>query len=498
MAAVPEQGRLEEQPLPRLLLELHRGRFGGALRLSRNRVEKRFLFHEGAPVYAESNLASEGLAVQLARQGQLQPTDSQRVQEHARRSGGPEAAALLELQLLSPQELLAALRDQLRLRLVDCFGWPSGEFQVDPESEPPGDSRPLRSDVHALLQEGIEAHWSPERILADLAPRMECYPRPGSRFEAVVKRLERDAALDQLVASLDGARTLWQLLQLGATPRALAAAWVLDASEALTYADTPLEAGARGETEAAEPPVEAEIEIVVQGANAPAVSDPRPASRRGAARAATRRKTGEALRSEILEKFERLAQLDRYELLGVARDADLAAIKRAYHQAAKTYHPDALARSGLHGDMREMANKVFAAIGKAHAVLTDPQRRRDYDAALATPDTDEDASRLVQAETLFRKGEILLRQGNFRGALEFLAPAVELWPQECAYRSALGWALYKKAPPEPEAAQEHLEAASQLDPDDAETWFRLSVVLRAAGDTEAAENASRRASSLQG
>ena len=189
----------------------------------------------------------------------------------------------------------------------------------------------------------------------------------------------------------------------------------------------------------------------------------------------------EALLREIAEKFERLEDLDCYALLGVVPNAEASDIKRAYHQAAKSYHPDALARSGLDAETREKANKVFAEIGKAHALLSDPERRSDYDAVRATRDTDLDANRLAQAETLFRKADILLRQGNFKGALEFLQPAVDLWPEECTYQSALGWALYKKPPSEPEAALEHLERAQRIDPNDAETEFRLGIVRRSLG-----------------
>jgi curved DNA-binding protein CbpA len=487
MTPVPEQGRLEELPLPRLLLMLHRERFSGALTLSRDRVGKRILFQQGLPVFAESNLASESLGVQLMDAGKLSRADYNRVVRHIDERRCKEGTALLALGVLEPKELFLALKDQLRTRIVECFGWPHGSFFVDPGQETAAEAQPFRTDLYALLQEGLETHWSSDRILQDLSPRMEEYPSRSKAFDQVAERLRRDPAVEALLEAFDGSRTLWRAVQVAHTPRALAAAWVLDAADALAYHDAP------GRADVAAVP-EREVEIVVAASadpqgrrarNAPDAREPRELDPRAA-----------ALMREIRERHEALDSLDHYQLLGVARDAPQDAVRRAYLQAAKTYHPDALARAGLDAQMRELANRVFAAISRAHAVLSDPKRRRDYDAVQGTRDTDLDANRLAQAETNYRKAEILVRQGNFRGALDYLRSAVDLWPEECAYQSALGWTLYKKAPSEPEAAREHLERAARLDPDDGVTQFRLSVVLRALGDESAAETAARRAQNL--
>ena len=136
--------------------------------------------------------------------------------------------------------------------------------------------------------------------------------------------------------------------------------------------------------------------------------------------------------------------------------------------------------------MSDQANKVFAEIGRAYAVLSNVERRREYDASLRGGELGLDAEQIATAETLFRKGEILLRQGNFRGALEFLKPAVDIYPQEADYQNALGWALYKRLPSDPAAARTHLEAALELASEDATVHFRLSVVLRALGEADEA------------
>lgn len=63
---------------------------------------------------------------------------------------------------------------------------------------------------------------------------------------------------------------------------------------------------------------------------------------------------------------------DYYEVLGVGRDADAATLKKAYRQIAKKYHPDMNP-----GDAE--AEKKFKEASEAYAVLSDSDKRRQYD-----------------------------------------------------------------------------------------------------------------------
>ena len=61
---------------------------------------------------------------------------------------------------------------------------------------------------------------------------------------------------------------------------------------------------------------------------------------------------------------------DYYEVLGIGKDADEAAIKKAYRVLAKKYHPDMNP-----GDAE--AEKKFKEASEAYAVLSDPEKRRN-------------------------------------------------------------------------------------------------------------------------
>lgn len=63
---------------------------------------------------------------------------------------------------------------------------------------------------------------------------------------------------------------------------------------------------------------------------------------------------------------------DYYEVLGVDRGADDATIKKAYRTLAKKYHPDM-------NPGNEENEKKFKEASEAYAVLSDPEKRRQYD-----------------------------------------------------------------------------------------------------------------------
>ena len=63
---------------------------------------------------------------------------------------------------------------------------------------------------------------------------------------------------------------------------------------------------------------------------------------------------------------------DYYEVLGLTKGADAAAIKKAYRKLAKKYHPDMNP-----GDAE--AEKKFKEVTEAYTVLSDPEKKKLYD-----------------------------------------------------------------------------------------------------------------------
>ncbi len=66
-----------------------------------------------------------------------------------------------------------------------------------------------------------------------------------------------------------------------------------------------------------------------------------------------------------------MAKRDYYEILGVPRDADPEAIKKAYRKLALKYHPDR--------NKETDAAERFKEATEAYSVLSDPEKRKVYD-----------------------------------------------------------------------------------------------------------------------
>jgi len=63
-----------------------------------------------------------------------------------------------------------------------------------------------------------------------------------------------------------------------------------------------------------------------------------------------------------------------YDTLGVGRDASQAEIRRAYLRLSKMYHPDSSGRDDTH--------EKFSRVNSAYRILSDAEKRGDYDAML--------------------------------------------------------------------------------------------------------------------
>ena len=101
-----------------------------------------------------------------------------------------------------------------------------------------------------------------------------------------------------------------------------------------------------------------------------------------------------------------MAEKDYYKMLGVDKNASQADIKKAYRKLAMKYHPD-------HSKGDKAAEEKFKSISEAYAVLSDKEKREQYDTYGSA-----DFQQRFSQEDIFRNFDIsdILREFGFGGA----------------------------------------------------------------------------------
>jgi len=114
----------------------------------------------------------------------------------------------------------------------------------------------------------------------------------------------------------------------------------------------------------------------------------------------------QALQEKIVRTFKRADRLNHYELLGVARDADRAEIRKAYFELSKTFHPDSYYGKHL-GSFKAQMEVIFRKITDAYEALGRQKKREAYDQylerSIAVSAAEEKISRVEErAEAMSR------------------------------------------------------------------------------------------------
>jgi len=104
----------------------------------------------------------------------------------------------------------------------------------------------------------------------------------------------------------------------------------------------------------------------------------------GSAQAASETSLSEDFCVEVRAFAEALPQLDYYEILGIARDAPTGAVRDAFFDRSKRFHPDRYFNKKL-GPYEGLLHEIYKRVVAANEVLRDEQLRRGYDQTLPPP-----------------------------------------------------------------------------------------------------------------
>ena len=138
---------------------------------------------------------------------------------------------------------------------------------------------------------------------------------------------------------------------------------------------------------------------------------------------------------QFLELYERRADLNHYELLGVETQASTDEIRQVFKKLAGELHIDRFLRFDFSDDTLEAMKQLFIEFNKAYQVLIDDTQRQEYDLELKLANDSDgesvasgkrDLGQLLQAEQLVREAINFVKMGKVDLAEQRVNDALEI------------------------------------------------------------------------
>lgn len=202
--------------LPQLLAAFANTRETGELGLQRGQVKKIVYFEGGAPVFALSNLVADRLGQFLVRAGKIDAATLTRAADEAARTQQRTGDLLIQMGLLTEQDRLYYVGQQIKSILYSLFSWEDGIYQMSFNAR--ARKERIKLDIHpaTLVMRGVKKLYKPERLRRLLAEADRLLPSQDPLF--ALSDVELAPWEAQLVSRCDGARTVAELVSAAGRP----------------------------------------------------------------------------------------------------------------------------------------------------------------------------------------------------------------------------------------------------------------------------------------
>jgi CheY-like chemotaxis protein/curved DNA-binding protein CbpA len=461
-------GSLNDLPLPALLHHLHGLRASGVLHLANGKKRKWLLLREGCPRAVRSNLINECLGNYLVRYGKISQSA---FAESLRRTkpGRLQGEILVAMEIMSEDEIAAALRAQADEKFFEAFSWKSGTYRFERGGDlERANSLGLDRSPANLILRGVRER-SPMKLIEDyLSSHADCFLAPAESPFYQFQEVDLDSKHEELLTSLDGTKRLAEFLNSDADLKRTLYAM-------LAFGLLELGGGAKRRIAKAPPRRDVQLQQEVKG---------------------------EEMRARLTALADQMRDQNYFEILGVDDSSSEEVLKAAYQKRASQLHPDNFRRAG--DAVVHLASEIFAQINLAYQTLTDSRRRSEYvlDQRKGKRDADRqrESEQALEAEVQFQEGQRLLAQRAYERALEVFGRALQLYPDAGEYHSHYGWTLHLCHPDQPDIAAEaieHVRRGIKLAGQRETSYLFMGRLCKVIGRVELAEKMFARAVQLE-
>lgn len=461
------EGDLALKPVAALLVELAQKKATGTLTLVRETTKRVLTFQGGVIRYAQSNVKAETVGAAQVAAGLIKQASFDRAVGVAKQQKTALYEALASARVLTPEQLKIALKQQTTEVGVAALGWTFGTHRFEPGSGEAISATPdARVSPVVLIFEAARKQSSPGQARTWLEARAQSRVNRTLELERELFALRAAWPGEGVSSVATGGRSLGEVLAR-VKETELPLLYYLCLSGLIALSEGP-------QTEPKPPP--------------------------GAPRSAGDEDSGKvfnvpesAARRMLFGERDHLKDASHYQVLGVPAGASNDAIRKAYFIQAKRFHSDTF--SGLElGSARPLAEQLFQLVNEASQVLTDKEKRADYDVFLdrKSKGLPTDVAAILRAEGIFQKGEAVFKLGKWEDAEALFREAIALNHAEAEFHAYLGMAMFR-ARGKVETALEHVQKSLEMEPRLHSGTLFASTLYEAAGDLEKAKAVLRKA-----
>lgn len=168
--SVVARGHVSDRPFARSMYWIAAKRFTGDLILSQDGQEYRLTWQEGAVIGARSASPADSEGRVALTAGLVTSTQLGEVLRRVSESPGlDQLEVLAEVARLSPEQRLAVKRRAMAHRALRIFALEQASFELDDVPTLPRDPELPSLSVRWLIYQGLRAHFTEERLAADMA-----------------------------------------------------------------------------------------------------------------------------------------------------------------------------------------------------------------------------------------------------------------------------------------------------------------------------------------
>ncbi len=200
------RGRIEGFSLASVMHRLHRTRMTGVLHLSNGGSPQDIRFLDGHPVWVESTRDAETLSAYLLRQGRISRADHDLWQTRAKQTGREQADVLLDLELPGTSEIVQALQEHLRTKILDCLAWEEGEYLFEERQSFSNELPVFTLNTPRLIIDAFAERFKARQLERILGVVGTAHNRSSNDPPAAIARYLEAREIDQLAYAVDAIR----------------------------------------------------------------------------------------------------------------------------------------------------------------------------------------------------------------------------------------------------------------------------------------------------